>query len=127
MKTANQIDEQQIINDLLKYCEELRQQWELTHDLRKVSQWSFQQRESGRNIPYMSIGQTEKNSNTVLGLWAAPISRQRDLYRFFDMPMCEGIILPKYSIRMYLDEGIVFKEKLGKGKDNCKMLYQFKF
>ena len=114
------VNDDAIIELMLEYCAELKAQWDLSKNLRTVCQWSFDQRESGRFIPYMSISQTEVK-NKVVGLWAKPTNKQKELKKFFEQKLSDSVLC-RFTIRMYLDDGLVFTEKLGKG--NKKVLYK---
>jgi hypothetical protein len=121
-ETTESIDNFFMTDDIISFCNELKAQWELTKDLRLVSQWTYEQREAGRNIPYMSIAQTEKAEKgtacKVIGLWASPTVKQKALKTFFSKfaPNCDT--LTQYTLRMYLDEqGLLFQEKIRNGKN----------
>ena len=87
--------------------------------LRQISQWSFEQRECGRNVPYMSINGKEKDG-TVNHIVASPISSQKELKLFFSTPT-EGSTLDKFQLQVTIENGesiVIFTERLGKGKEN---------
>ncbi len=114
MKTAQLTPEriESIKFELMIYAFELNQMFVDRKSLREISRWSYDQRESGRNIPYMRISDTSKvegTSNVVIGLWAEPTNKQKELKAFFNIEIGSGV-LTKYTLRMDLD-GVRFEEK----------------
>ena len=106
---------------LLKFKHELEQYLEQGKSLQEISQITFNRREAGENIPYMGIEQ--KIGNMITRIGASPTKKQKELRAFFD-ELAEGSRITKYSLYIDLEESnkVVFKEKLGKGKDNFILL-----
>ena len=95
--------------------------------LREISRASYELREKmmqeGKEwyyIPYMAITDKQKKAG-VIRIEAMPTGKQWEMKTFFDQ-VAEGSTMQKY--RLYIDrqEGVVFKKKLGKGKDNFILL-----
>ncbi len=118
MKTI-QFNEEQIKNEMIAYTIELRKLFTEGKDLREISRWSYAQRESGRNIPYMAICDSNDKGKTISGLWATPISKQKELKAFFDMTKAELSMLSKYTLSADLT-GIHFYEKSADEEGNIK-------
>lgn len=109
---------EELKKDLIEYKYEIQRMLLENKSLKDINKWSYEQRESGRNVPYLQISDTENGQITTL--WANAISRQKDLKEFFDIKP-EGSAMSKFSFFVTKD-GVTFKEKLGKGKDNYKLL-----
>lgn len=101
--------------ELIQYAVEIQNMLNSGKSLKEISQWSFQQRESGRNVPYLSI--LNKDEKGILDLAASPVSSQKELKSFFSTPV-EGSTFEKYKLFVNREDGVEFTEKLGKGKDN---------
>jgi len=109
-----------MLEELIKYKEELQCLLDSGKDLREISQWSFAQRESGRNVPYLAISQTiktDKRKTIVVGLFATPTIKQKELKVFFDELVPGMRVLTRWSLTINTDESpvIKLKERLGKG------------
>ena len=105
--------------EMINFALELKAMLESGKNLREISQWSFEQREYGRNIPYMSINGKEKDG-TVNHIVANPIASQKELKKFFLTPT-EGSTLDKFQLQVTIENDVpivIFSERLGKGKDN---------
>lgn len=86
-----------MLQELSDYTKELQKVYDETGDLRKVSQYSFEQRESGRNVPYMAI--TSKDmSGEVTCIMSSPTAAQKELKEFFSQPAPGFKKIPRYYI-----------------------------
>lgn len=106
-------------HEMIQFANEMKEMLENGKSLRQISQWSYEQRESGRNVPYMSINGKEKDG-TVNHIVANPISSQKSFKAFFSTPT-EGSTLDKYKLQVTFENNsavVIFSERLGKGKDN---------
>lgn len=110
-----------LINQLLEFKSELNSMLQGGSSLKDLSQYSFSQRDRGRNVPYLSLSQ--KDSSGVTRIDAQPTKKQKDLFDFFNTNE-SGSIFPDYSFYVDLSEGkeVKFKHRLGKGKDNFELL-----
>ena len=108
-----------IISKLRKYANTLQDMLSQDCTLKEISQHTYQLRESGADIPYMNIG--DKEEGEVVGIYAQPTKSQPELKEFF-YQKAPNSVLPKYVFRITKDEGLVFTERLGKGKDNVVCL-----
>ena len=108
-----------MLEELIKYKEEVQCLLDSGKDLREISQWSFAQRESGRNVPYLAISQTktDKRKTIVVGLFATPTIKQKELKVFFDELVPGMSVLTRWLLTINTDESpvIKLKERLGKG------------
>lgn len=124
-KLMNEISESKKLNDnilscLIEFAKELKTLLSNGQALKAISVYTFTEREKGRNIPYLSILDKTVDGE-VTGIYASPIAKQKELKAFFD-EYAPGSGMPKYSFRITKEEGLVFTEKLGKGKNNFKSL-----
>jgi len=104
-----------MLQDIINYAKEIQALFEEGKSLKEISQYSFQQRENGRNIPYLAV--LNKEGDKITDLSASPISSQRELKAFFNQCAPDST-LSKYNFYVNHINGVEFTEKLGKGKDN---------
>ncbi len=106
---------QHMKEELIRFINDIQQLLDNGKSLRDISKWSYIQREGGRNIPYMSITQTEKDG-TVIGITANPVVKQKELKSFFDEILTGCVSLPKYTLTVYLEDKpmLQFKERIDK-------------
>ena len=105
---------------IIDFKNELQQLLNSGEDLRKLSQYSYAQRESGRNVPYMAITDKEK-SGKVERIYAKPTNAQKELKAFFSK-QAQDSIFNEFELYVDILEGVVFKHRLGKGKTNFELL-----
>lgn len=91
--------EQKIFESVIEFTEEIQSLLFKGKTLKEISEWSYQQRESGRNVPYLSVLQTERKKDHLI-LRASPTKQQKDLYEFFNMPVDGKKALPKYVLEV---------------------------
>ena len=101
--------------ELIGFAIELHILFTKGKSLREISQWSYRERELGRNVPYMSIADTQ--NKIVTRLWAQPTNKQKELKKFFDETV--GISLPRFTLSID-DTGVHFREKLEKTEGDRK-------
>ena len=104
-----------MLQEMINFANEIKAMVENGKSLKEISQYSFQQRESGRNIPYLAI--LNKDNIGILDLSAKPTSNQKELNKFFNIE-APNSTLPKYTFFVNRDNGVELQERLGKGKDN---------
>lgn len=68
-----------IENSLINYCKEIDVLINEGKTLREISIWSYNQRQSGRNVPYLAVYHKGEDFVYV----ASPIKSQEDLKEFF--------------------------------------------
>ena len=89
--------------------------------LKQLNKWSYEQREAGRDIPYLSWG-TKRNDPKEAYLVPAPIKKQADYVEYFNVTH-PGQHLPIYSLYIFQNEVQFYrkeKEKVnGKIKRFC--------
>jgi hypothetical protein len=115
MKNVNQVD-QEILAELKVFANELNEMFSKGMDLREISKYTYQQRESGRNVPYFGISDIDKVTKKVTRISAAPTSNQKKLRQFFNIKFESGI----NGLYMYIDieDGIVHLRGTGKTNKN---------
>lgn len=96
--------------DLANFVVELRIMFDRGDSLEAISQWSYEQREGGRNVPYMAIHQKERGIG-ITRIGASPISKQKELKAFFEEVAPGMRILPKYTLHVDLT-GVFFLERI---------------
>jgi len=101
--------EKQILNEMIEFKKELAKKLQEAGSLKAVRNWSFEQREAGRNVPYMS--------GDNYSLFASPTTTQKELKEFFAIK-APNSVLPKYTLRIENDK-VQLQKRLGKGADNC--------
>ena len=104
-----------MLQEMINFANEIKAMIINGKSLKEISQYSFQQRESGRNVPYLAI--LNKDSDGILDLSANPTSKQKELNAFFSVE-APNSTLPKYTFFVNRVNGVKFQERLGKGKDN---------
>lgn len=110
-----------ILKNLKELKIELKNRLDNGDSLREISKFTYELRESGKNIPYFSISQIDDN-NIVTRITSQPISKQKELKKFF-LEKANNSVLPKYQLYIDIEEsGVIFSERLGKGKNNIILL-----
>lgn len=99
--------EMNIIHQLKSMISEIRSMHEKGKSLKEIQQWSYDQRESGKQIPYLSNGTKSSNPSEAYVV-ATPTAKQKDLKKFFDITAPGSNILSKYSLYVYGDGKIEF-------------------
>ncbi len=114
----------ELIQELTIFANEMKAMLAVGKSLREICQWSYAQRESGRNIPYMEVSQTVKEGRgtKIVGLWAAPTKKQTELRAFFEEVAPGLISLSRFKLTVYLEDGVIFQERLGKEKSDVRSL-----
>lgn len=105
--------------ELIAFAQELNQKLAGGMNLRELSQYTYTRRESGDNIPYMSIG--DQVGKTVTGIYASPTTKQKELKAFFSETRIGGN-LPRYTLRVSLENGVEFFEVLEKGGERINLI-----
>jgi hypothetical protein len=95
-------------NLLLTFAKEINTMLAEGKTLKELSQWSFEQRESGRKVPYLQQDQKDRQGN-VLELTAYPTKKQKELREFFKTPETGKKYFPKYIFRVD-GTGVIFTE-----------------
>jgi hypothetical protein len=106
-----------------QFAAEAADQLKQGKDLRQVSRWSYDRRESGEDVPYMSVLNRDPDG-TVTCVYASPTAKQKKLKKFFDEKAPDSS-MPRYTLRAVAEDGhaiVEFTEKLGRGKDNKRSL-----
>lgn len=105
-----------MITELLAYAVEIESALAGGESLTEIRKWSFEQREAGRNVPYLAVLDSGSNGDQML--YALPTKSQKELHAFFAQ-QAPGSVLPRFTFRVH-SNGVEFMERLGRGKDNCK-------
>jgi hypothetical protein len=95
---------------MIKFAKELEQLLAEGKDLREIAVITYQRRESGENIPYMMIGDTDRKTRKAIGIYASPIKSQKDLYEFFNRKRIGSVAIPVYTLRITAEEGVIFSK-----------------
>lgn len=74
--------EQTSLSGLVELSKELNNLLEQGKTLSEISKYTYEQRESGRNIPYFSV--LNKQGNKVTAIVASPTAKQKELKEFFE-------------------------------------------
>lgn len=107
--------------ELIQFALEIQNMLNSGKNLKEISQWSYQERESGRNIPYLSILNKSSDGKIILDLAGNPISTQKELKKFWDEKV-EGSVLPKYKLFVNNEIGVEFTERFGKGDNIISLI-----
>jgi len=104
------VTELQIIKELISFCKEIDLRLQKGDSLQSIRKWSFEERESGRNIPYLAMGDPSY-------LFAAPTREQRDLRHFFCI-VGEGCrVVSKYVLEVGIIGQVQFRINYKVGKE----------
>ena len=89
-----------IKSDMVLFCGQLQDKLDAGWNLRKISQWSFQQRSLyPKAIPYLAILTTENKQ--VTELLAIPTKTQTALNEFFNEKAPGARFTPKFRLMLF--------------------------
>jgi len=95
----------QTLDKVIAFVLKIQQLQQQGWTLKQINKWSYEQREAGEDVIYMSWGTKSKDPNESY-LIASPIAKQKEYKKFFS-EVAEGFLsFSKYQLYVY-ESGVI--------------------